>query len=412
MSGVTIGAQADWTPCPGAFKNQGVAEMVKANPGGSLDPQFIFGRDPLIRQIWDVLDRQCVLLNAERRIGKTSIVRKMAAAPPAGWLAVFQDLEKIHTAHEFSEAVFHQVQEYLGWVQQLKNKARKSVEDHETGDFGLNARSWKELLEDSIRQLMAAQTKSGKRLVMLWDEVPYMINNIRKREGEQAAVEVLDQLRSLRQENPSLRMVFTGSVGLHHVLDSIQKAQISAAPVNDMYSIEVTPLEQDDAVSLARELLKGESLKPLDIDKSAATIAAEADYFPFFIHHIVAGLRLKGIAPEPDAIRGLVRKQLTDANDPWELGHFRKRIPIYYSAEKDAQLVTALLDHLAGCSQLLSVGDLLAAVQMQGLSVTRDDLIRVLRLMERDHYLQRNDDGLYQFRFELVKRWWKLDRGL
>ncbi len=385
--------------------------MAKANPGGALDPKFVFGRDKLIEQVWNVLDRQCVLLNAERRIGKTSIVRKMAANPPAGWLAVFQDLEKIHTPQEFAKAVFQQVQQYLGWVDQVKSKARKAAEDHKTGDYGLNARSWKELLEESIRQLMVAQQKSGKRLVMLWDEVPYMINNIRKRDGEQVAVEVLDQLRSLRQENPDLRMVFTGSVGLHHVLDSIQKAQISAAPVNDMYSMEVTPLEHDDAVSLARELLIGESLKPVDLNKSAATIASEADYFPFYIHHIVAGLRLNGIAPEPDAIRTLVRRQRTDANDPWELGHFRKRIPIYYSNEKDAVLVAALLDHLADSNDFVPVNQLMSAVQMQGVTVIRDELIRILRLMERDHYLQRNDDGLYQFRFELIKRWWKLDRG-
>jgi len=386
--------------------------MVKANPGGSLDPKFIFGRDKLILQIWDVLDRQCVLLNAERRVGKTSIVRKMADKPPNGWLAVFQDLEKIHTPAEFSEAVFQQVQQYLGKVQKWLNKAQRTAEDNKTSHIDLKPRTWKELLEDSIRQLMTAQQKSGKRLVLLWDEVPYMINNIRKREGEQAAVEVLDQLRSLRQENPALRMVFTGSVGLHHVLDSIHKAHISAAPVNDMYAIEVTPLEPDDAVSLARELLNGESLKPIDIDKSAATIASEADYFPFYIHHIVAGLRLNQIAPEPDNIRTLVRRQLTDANDPWELGHFRKRIPIYYSVEKDAVLVTTLLDHLAECEEFVSVAQLLNAVQMQGALVNRDDLIRVLRLMERDHYLQRNDDGLYQFRFEMIKRWWKLDRGL
>jgi len=386
--------------------------MVKANPGGSIDPKFILGRDKLIRQIWDVLDRQCVLLNAERRIGKTSIIRKMAANPPDGWLAIFQDLEKIHTPTEFSEAVFQQVQAYLGWVQKIKSKAQKAVEDHKTGDYGLNSRSWKELLEDTIRELMKAQERSGKRLVMLWDEVPYMINNIRKRSGEQAAVEVLDQLRSLRQENPALRMVFTGSVGLHHVLDSIHAAQISAAPVNDMYAIEVTPLDPDDAVSLARELLTGESLTATDINKSSATIASEADYFPFYIHHIVAGLRLNGIAAEPEDIRRLVQRQLTDANDPWELGHFRKRIPVYYSAEKDAVLVTTLLDHLAGCNDFVSVSQLLSAVQMQGTNANRDDLIRILRLMERDHYLRRNDEGLYHFRFELIKRWWKLDRGL
>ncbi len=124
--------------------------MAKANPGGSLDPKFIFGRDRLIDQIWDVLSRQCVLLNAERRIGKTGIDRKMAANPPEGWLAVFQVLEKIHTPREFAEAVFQQVQQYPVWIEQVKSKARKAAEDHKTGDYGLKSRSWKELLEDLI----------------------------------------------------------------------------------------------------------------------------------------------------------------------------------------------------------------------------------------------------------------------
>ena len=88
--------------------------------------------------------------------------------------------------------------------------------------------------------------------------------------------------------------------------------------------------------------------------------------------------------------------------------HFRKRIPVYYSADKDAVLVTTLLDHLAGCNDFVSVSQLLAAAQMQEMNLTKDDLIRILRLMERDHYLQRNDDGLYQFRFELIKRWLNL----
>lgn len=42
----------------------------------------------------------------------------------------------------------------------------------------------------------------------------------------------------------------------------------------------------------------------------------------------------------------------------------------------------------------------------------RDDLLRLLRLMDADHYLIRDTDGGYRFRFPLIRRWWKLDRGL
>ena len=39
---------------------------MKANLGGNLDPAHVFGRDPLIDQIWDVLEVQSVLINADR----------------------------------------------------------------------------------------------------------------------------------------------------------------------------------------------------------------------------------------------------------------------------------------------------------------------------------------------------------
>lgn len=42
----------------------------------------------------------------------------------------------------------------------------------------------------------------------------------------------------------------------------------------------------------------------------------------------------------------------------------------------------------------------------------RNDLLRLLRLMDADHYLSRETDGTYKFRFPLIRRWWKLDRGL
>ena len=145
--------------------------------------------------------------------------------------------------------------------------------------------------------------KQQIRPVFLWDEVPYMIDHIRRADGELAAVEVLDTLRSLRQEHPELRMVFSGSIGLHHVLVAIRDGKMSSEPVNDMYQVEVPPLATADAVKLAEDLIQGESLQASNARESAEVIAEEADRFPFYIHHIVAGLRKDGLPAEPDAIR-------------------------------------------------------------------------------------------------------------
>jgi hypothetical protein len=32
--------------------------------------------------------------------------------------------------------------------------------------------------------------------------------------------------------------------------------------------------------------------------------------------------------------------------------------------------------------------------------------------MDADHYISRNTSGGFHFRFPLIQRWWKLERGL
>ena len=387
---------------------------MKANPGGHIAPEHVIGRDNLIDAIWNRLDQQCVLINAERRIGKTCIIKKMVADPPEKWFPVFQDLERIHSAEDFAREVYDVVQEFLSMWKLAANRAQRIFEDHDFGNLKKKSkRPWKQLLVSSIEDLAKQKLKTDKSLIMFWDEVPYMIDNIRKTDGEQSAAEVLDTLRSLRQQHPDLRMVFTGSIGLHHVLAHINEAHIATAPVNDMFSVEVTPLAPADAEALAHTLIAGEELASSDSQQAVATIALEADYFPFYVHHIVNGLKIEQQPAEPQNIRDLVGRHLVDANDPWELSHFRTRIPIYYRKESDAKLVHLILDILAEKEEPHSIDRLLDAINTQTDQFDdRDNLLKVLRLMQRDHYLTRSPDGEYQFRFPLIRRWWKLDRGL
>ena len=383
--------------------------MAKANPGGQIAPEDVVGRDKLIEQIWDRLEQQCVLINAERRIGKTSVLKKMFAEPREGWFPIFQDLERIQSQEEFAKEVFKITQTFLANWKKGRDAIRRILETTKTEKIDFGGRNWQELLEDAIKALV--KEKSELRLVWFWDEVPYMIDNIRAKEGEQAAAQVLDMLRSLRQQFPNTRMVFTGSVGLHHVLNSIKSAHIATEPVNDMYQIEVKPLLPEDAKDLATRLIAGEELHCDNIDETADAIANEVDCFPFYIHHVICGLKIEGLEASADNAKSFVAQKLIAPEDPWEFGHYRSRIPIYYSGAGDKELVFLILDSVAS-RDAISLDQLIKEISSQTDQVEKTNVLRLMRLLERDHYLSRTDKNEYQFRFQLIKRWWRLDRGI
>ena len=58
------------------------------------------------------------------------------------------------------------------------------------------------------------------------------------------------------------------------------------------------------------------------------------------------------------------------------------------------------------------VNELLAELKNTGVLADRERLISLLRLVEQDHYLARDSQGHYHYRFPLLKRWWMLSRGL
>ena len=76
----------------------------------------------------------------------------------------------------------------------------------------------------------------------------------------------------------------------------------------------------------------------------------------------MAGLRKDGLPAEPETIRDLVRRHLVDANDPWDLGHYRTRIPAYYTKGKNAELVGLILDALAIAQESMTVAQLQNAI--------------------------------------------------
>lgn len=391
---------------------------MKANPGGQLDLKSVIGRDELVSSLWETLDNQSVVMTAERRIGKTTIIRKMEAEKLDGWRPVFEDLEKHHSAAEFAMGVYRTVNQFLTGKSKIAKRTRDLLAGlggtEIAGVFRLPEKReapWKDILTRSIEDLIHENEKNGERLLFLWDELPFMLASIRDREGENTAMEVLDVLRALRMTHSSLRMVFTGSIGLHHVIKSLKAKNYGNSPLNDMLAVEVPPLDKASAIVLASSLLDGESIVVKDSNAVAAAIADFSDNFAFYIHHIVKALKSVDTQISPSDIEPLVRRQYVDAIDPWELSHYRSRIPNYYGDENE-KAVLMVLDELATEERFVPLDQLAERIKTVDETLKREDVIDLLELMQKDHYLTRSTEGHYAFQFSLIRAWWKTKRGL
>lgn len=391
---------------------------MKANPGGHIDLREVVGRDELIALLWETIDRQSVTMTAERRIGKSTIMWKMEAEAPSKWIAVYQDLEKVHTAEEFAFAVYEKIHDFLSG----KGKTMRRVKEFIAaiggaeipGGFKLPEKTqapWKEMLIHAVDDLIRENAGSDTHLLFLWDEVPLMIDGIMREQGAGRAMEVLDVLRYLRQTYPDLRMLITGSIGFHQVLRALKKESYGNVATSGMVNVEVHPLEEPHAISLATKLMAGEAIAPVDIAGTAAAIARHADHFPFYIHHIVRALKFSKGPVTIASVAEVVGKQLVDASDQWQLSHYRTRITKYYGAENEPA-VLFLLDELACRDGAASISELFESIKAAISFNNRERLIELLSDLERDHYLIREVSGRYRFRFPLIRRWWILHRDL
>ncbi len=386
---------------------------MRANPGGILAPEDVIGRDNLIDLLWGVLDKQSVVLTSERRVGKTSVIRKMVDAAGASRVCFLRDVEGFRSAAEFIEGIYADVQPILS----TKDRARlgmwrvlEKLGGTEIGDLKLPhvKPQWKNILSALFDDIFREEART---VVFFWDELPLFLHSVKSGAGEQDAMELLDALRALRQKYINLRMVFTGSVGMHQVIGSLRKHGYANDPTNDMATIEVTPLEPEEGSRLAGLLLAGEHIKILD-DPTAVSraISEAAGHIPYYIHYLVSRIRNSSGEIHSKDVRKCLQELIADPNDAAHFYYYQTRLTTYYGAI-EAGLALHTLDTLASLDQPVTFPKLLNLVRHKTAAAEEELFRQVLQVLLKDHYLARNADGTYGFRYSIVQSWWAYARG-
>ena len=389
---------------------------MQINPGGRLDTKDVMGRDNEIARYWSVLERQGLIISAERRIGKTHIVLKMLDECRNGYLPFYQDLERVHSMGDLIRSIYDTIQQSLSTWPKLKAHIAKwsSLLPNKIASVNLptGASTWHVLLSEAFDDLIGIADE--RCILMLWDEFPLMLHNLQQREGSDTAIQLLDHLRALRIARAGrLRFLFTGSIGLHLVLRSLRKAGNANDPVNDMLSLTVPPMAHEDTCELAAALLKETRAASVQIPDLAARIAGEIGGFPYYVHHVVDQLNLLRRPPTLQDVSSAVDILVYDSEDPANINYYVTRLSLYYTAA-DRAVAVVILDTMACLTSPAPVPELLNLCRHREPSLTDERFREVLTALAEDHYIELRkcaDGTAYDFRWQLVKRWWKERRS-
>jgi len=366
-----------------------------------VSPQNVVGRDELIERVWHKLENNSLRFTAERRIGKTTVMTKMEAEPKAGYLVLFMELEGIDSADSFAELLVNRVMPLLSGTVKAKSRwdsFRESIGGVEVGGVIKLPESnigWQATLEKTLEGVCGEH--KNKKILLLMDELPYMLQKMATIAGSDVqrtvALTLLDTLRSIRQKNPNIRMIYAGSVGLHHVLTDLKQEKLASEPVNDMPSVEIHGLKDSNAAILAERLLVDENVGFDENDKQAILdkLVFLTDGVPFYIEAVCSRL---------GELCGQI--SVTHVVDTVQEG---VDIP-------EKRLAIALLDFLATATESRSIEEVWSAIKSQFQITDRQQIVQMLKSLALDHYLISDTNKRYSFRFPLIQKWWLVAQGL
>ncbi|MGB3233109.1 MAG: ATP-binding protein [Mycobacterium sp.] len=370
--------------------------------GGIVPTEDVVGRVRESNEVLASLPHSGAVLVGDRRHGKTSLsrlVQRLAHEQGVVVLAVSAERE---TYAEFVSALISELARLdPSWATELA-KIRLTLT---AGPVRLErdshaAATLDDLLDRAIRRAR------GRTLALFIDEVSVLARNLERAQPGSGDT-FLHLLRRVRQDHPgSVATVLSGSIGFHHVSDD------APSTVNDIPKIAVGPIRNDHATYLAECLLLGSGTPTTDQHAVAAAIASAAENVPYYIQHLVAAARKSWqdtqVAAYPELIDLLVLDAVENPYDPWDLRHYRDRLPHYYGT--DAHAIAGLLDIYAHANRPLDVDTVLMRLRGEGSPITdRAHLVSFIERLTLDHYLARagNTDG---FSSPLLQQAWKAMR--
>lgn len=262
------------------------------NPKTTIGPiasgEYYFPRPLIEASIWEEIEKDShVLIAAPRRVGKSSVMLALAENCPDNTRCLFQNIEGIKSEAEYYRRFYelllqclNRFNKGLNWVGQFV----KGIKIEEITLDGVKFGDKKDIaFEQELKSLLTKIAESEVRVVLLLDELPEVLNKLHKEQRDAEAANILHHLRELRQ-NPKLKghlnLVLAGSVGIQHVVKSIEGR---IADINDFNLVPFDPLTHNEALDYIAWATKGAAVQYEPV-LAECLLGQVRHYIPYFLN--------------------------------------------------------------------------------------------------------------------------------
>ncbi|MGB0712309.1 MAG: AAA family ATPase [Gammaproteobacteria bacterium] len=389
---------------------------MKNRVGSPVEGEDFFDRENEIASMWRALDGGNLLLLAPRRVGKTSLMKRLVhLAPGQGYQALYLTVEGAVDEADFVQRLYRAVAEHHpDQVRRLLNRSTGGVlgsflgRIKKVGAMGVSVelddearRNWR----DTIEALGAMLARLDSRWLLAIDELPlFTLKLLRADPSGERAANFLHNLRELRQNQPSLRWLLAGSIGL----DTVTSRYNLADAINDLRVTSLGPFAGPGAEAFLQSLATSYDMDLYEPVRQHLLQRLEW-LLPYYLQLLFSELldRLAGDSRPPtvDDIDALFEGLLQPANKNY-FDYWRQRLHEELGSPDDAIATTVLsaaCREPAGASRTVLMGAL--SQHLQDPDQREQRLRYLLDILINDGYLL-EADGRFRFRFPLLREYW------
>ncbi len=364
-----------------------------------------------------------ILLIAQRRIGKTSLMKEVARKIESDFICLDIDLQGSYTAEDFivelSTATYPH-KKLWGKTQtvfsNIFGKAKDTIDYLQIEEVkikirdGLIGGNW----ETKGNKLFKVLANDEKPVVIFMDEIPIMVNRMLKNEEikmTSTTIKIADNfmswLRKKAIENKEkIRIVLAGSIGLEPIL---RQAGLSAT-INIYKSFEINAWDDKTAIGCLEALANKYKLIfdggvcELIVKKIGCCIP---HHVQMYFSHIYEACKKRGdMVCSIDIANKVYDSSMLSSRGHAELSTFEERLKMMVG-EEILPLAMDMLTEAAVVGYLsYDAANIFCKEYEISAKKCKDTLRLIFDILEHDGYLVRQNDH-YKFISKLLKDWWK-----
>jgi hypothetical protein len=398
-----------------------MAEKLKQSQGNVVTGDRFWDREEEIELFIEKIDEGAhILLVAQRRMGKTSLMAEAAERLSEKYVCLFVDLQGSRNGPDAIKEITVKVREHMNLWQRTKdlfgNVLVDYVEEVNAGELGVKIRAGLSEANWAGKgdELFKILSGSAKPVVLFMDEVPILVNYLIKGEegkitgeGKRRADQFMSWIRKNSIEyRGKVRIVISGSIGLEPVL---RQAGLSAT-VNNFVSFELKAWDEDTAKDCLTALANEYGVK---FEDGATSKIAEKlglcipHHVQMFFGHIYDKCKgRKNMVCTIKDVEEIYNSDMLGVRGHVELTHYEERLEKVLGMELSPFALDMLTE--AAVVGVLSIEAIAAFAKEYSKSVTgvTEAQKEILQVLQHDGYLKKTAAG-FVFESKLLKDWWK-----